>query len=123
MFQAEEFGVPWFAARLQQHRESPLEGEVCSIALIYEQANERSKHDRITTGFSTYLPESGAFYHAARWEKTLFSLDKDGSPFRSELIWTLTTPRPEMGVTTDFFQYAIYLRFSPASRGLNQRFY
>jgi hypothetical protein len=123
VFQAEEFGVRWCATRLQHHRESPLRGEVCSIALIYEQANERSKHNQITTGFSTYLPESGAFHHAARWEQTLYSLDEEGSPFRSELIWTLTTPRPEMGVTTDFFQYAIYLRFSPASRGLNQRFY
>ncbi len=122
VFQQREFDVNWLAARLRHSPDSPVKNEICSIALIYEQANQRSKHDQVTSGFSNYLPISGAFYQAVQWNLTLFSLNRPDSPFDRQLHWMLTTPPPESGVTTDFFQYAIYARFSPASRGVRNQF-
>jgi len=123
VFQQREFDVNWCAARLRRSPDSPVKAEICSIALIYEQANQRTKHDQVTGGFSNYLPISGAFYQAAQWDQTLFSLNKQGSPFRRQPHWMLTTPPPDTGVTTDFFQYAVYVRFSPASRGVRNQFH
>ncbi len=122
VFQQREFDVHWFAARLRHSPDSPVKNEICSLVLMYEQAHQRSKQDQVTAAFSNYLPISGAFFQAARWDPTLFSLNKQDSPFRRQLHWMLTTPPPDTGVTTDFFQYVIYVRFSPAARGLRNRY-
>ena len=50
---------------------------------------------------------------------TLFKLTGKQSSFNKELIWMLDRKEPQKGVTTDYFQYLLFLRGFKASTPLN----
>ncbi len=118
IFQAKQFGVEWLAARLDSDPLSPLQGRVVSIAYAYDDAMQKSKQAGSTQPLTSYVPDPGYALCNARGPYTLYRLDAPGSPYAEELSWMLATPRPESGVTTDYFQYVLLVRDGTASQPL-----
>lgn len=116
VFQDEEFGVDWLAARLACDPASPLAGRVVSIAYAYEDAQQMGKGSRPPQPLTTYRPDPGTMTCVAKTQYTLFRLDAPESPYASQLRWMHATPRPTGGVTTDYFQYVVLIRDGTAAR-------
>ena len=118
VFQAKQFGVEWLAARLDSDPGSPLRGRVVSIAYAYDDAMQKSKQAGNPQPLTSYVPDPGAALCSARGPYTLYRLDAPGSPYAEELSWMLATPRPDSGVTTDYFQYLLLVRDGTPSQPL-----
>ena len=118
VFQAKQFGVEWLAARLDSDADSPLRGRVVSIAYTYDNAMQKSKQAGSPQPLTSYVPDPGVALCNARGPYTLFRLDAPGSPYAEDLSWMLATPRPESGVTIDYFQYLLLIQNGTASKPL-----
>ncbi|NBB90005.1 MAG: hypothetical protein GVY23_02235 [Spirochaetes bacterium] len=118
VFQAKQFGVEWLAARLDSDQRSPLQGRVVSISYAYDDAMQKSKRAGNPQPLTSYVPDPGVALCNARGPYTLYRLDAPRSPYAEELSWMLATPRPESGVTTDYFQYLLLVRGGTASQPL-----
>lgn len=110
VFQDEEFGVVWLAARLATDPASPLAGRVVRITYAYEDVQQMGKGGRRRRPLTTYRPDPGTMMCMAETKYTLFRLDAPESPYASQLRWMHSTPRPTGGVTTDYFQYVVLIR-------------
>jgi len=89
-----------------------------SIAYAYDDAMQKSKQAGNPQPLTSYVPDPGVALCNAREPYTLYRLDAPGSPYAEELSWMLATPRPESGVTTDYFQYLLLVRDGTASQPL-----
>jgi erythromycin esterase len=115
VFQAQEFGVEWLAARLDSDEDSPLRGRVVSITYAYDDALQMQSGSARAEPLTSYTPDPGAVLCLATDRLTLYRLDAPDSPYAESLRWMHATPRPEEGVTTDYFQYLVLIRGGTAA--------
>jgi len=113
-----------FAGYLNNSVDSPMQGEVLSITYLYKDSSFS-----IPQGNGTYLVEEKTGYYwlhdefdiFPQYEYTLFKLTGQDSPFAQDVIWfdKGNAPPPD-GVTTDYYQYFVLIRNSPAATPLGK---
>jgi hypothetical protein len=115
-------GLLWFASHLNGS-DSPVEGKTLSIAFLYWDCylNLSSFGDRASSPYQMEtLP--GYLKHRPNISATLYRLVGPGSPFEAGpmpyLVWLPDRQCP----TTDFFQFAVLIRGSPASETYVEKF-
>lgn len=117
VFQGPQLGVEWLAARINSRDE--FAGTVCSLVLVYADSQRLSQDGTAVELLSTYASGMQILAELAGGKPLLVRLDGEGSPFSQELIWELATPQPASGVTTDYFQYLLYVPGAQAAQPLN----
>ena len=115
--QGPQLGVEWLAARINSRDE--FAGTVCSLVLVYADSQRLSQDGTAVELLSTYASGMQILAELAGGKPLLVRLDGEGSPFSQELIWKLATPQPASGVTTDYFQYLLYVPGAQAAQPLN----
>ncbi|MGM0438178.1 MAG: hypothetical protein ACQEQD_07885 [Bacillota bacterium] len=116
-FQEKQDGVNWFAAKLDNDVDSPLKGQILSIVYLYQNCTRINNNGEYSeTSMSNNI--SKQIDLLSQGEMTLFKLNGRQSPFSKDLIWMLGETKPKKGVTTDYFQYLIFLEDYKASTPL-----
>ncbi len=119
-FQQKQGGVNWFAARLDNEKDSPLKGKILSIVYLYQDCEHILNGNYRNDFLTTYVSKNRAMDQLGKGDITLFKLNGANSPYTQGLIWPLVVEKPEAGSTTDYFQYVILLKNSGPSTPLNQ---
>lgn len=113
--------IETIAARLDAAG-SPVAGKVLSIAYFYDRCRTLRRPRYRVARYSDDRRAVRPLVRAASGALTFFRLTGPGSPFASGLH--LLPEAPAEGtrgaVTTDFFQHAVLIRGSPASRPLDE---
>lgn len=113
-FQKKQDGVNWFASKLDNDGDSPLKGQILSIVYLYQNCTRINNNGKYSeTSMSNNI--SKQIDLLSQGEMTLFKLNGKQSPFSDNLIWMLDETVPGNGVTTDYFQYLIFLKDFKAS--------
>jgi len=110
-----------FAGYLNNSADSPVKGKVLSIRYLYQESAFS-----VPQGDGTYKVEHLTNYDWShdefdifpKYGYTLFKLTGSDSPFAQDLIWFETKGKPPDGVTTDYYQYFVLIRNSPAQTPL-----
>lgn len=120
VFQKNHKGVDYFASLLNS-ADSPVKNKLLSIMYIYKGCDRtvisqnRTYNSRAITTYSTENEQIDPFI---KDDLTLIKLNGEGSPFKSDLIWPDSTffPGTRVGneVTTDYYQYVVVIKNSPA---------
>ncbi|MCL6457147.1 MAG: hypothetical protein K6T85_03990, partial [Gorillibacterium sp.] len=128
IFQGEQEGIRWLSGLIDKQIPE-LQGKVLSIGYAYENciALLRMGMEYKPVRFDT-LEDAPYINHvwspfAEGHPYTLFRLNGKNSPFAKQLLWPLNQESgmpPLEGVTTDYIQYLVVIRDSPASKPLNQ---
>lgn len=102
--------IKWLAGFLQDNL---LKNKMLSVLIIYEnsECNYNNKIYRVNTINTKIKKEIDDIEHS-----TIYKLDYEQSKYRERLIWPMnnddsmfTIKVPTEGVTTDYFQYIIYI--------------
>ena len=107
VFQATQLEVNWLAYYLNADENSPVKGQVMSIATFYNDSERVKWKSEETQGVDSFIVDTDTL--GLRLEPNcfyLFKLNGHGSPFSRKLYWFFPNP-PKNGVTTDFFQYLV----------------
>ncbi|HAZ36271.1 MAG TPA: hypothetical protein DEF85_03200 [Clostridiaceae bacterium] len=100
-----------FAARLNG-KESPFKGKVLSIPYVYFNCKYKNSDNGGSNFITNSLNDALIFYDTSNSIATLYKLDSKDSPF-SRYLYSIKNPLG--GVTTDYFQYVLTIKDSPAS--------
>ena len=113
-FQRTVQNVQWLASRLDQNFDSPYQNRVASIVYLYDQSQALSIPSYQVFHYTNMSTPD--IFPMQAWPFTLYDLSNMPSPFNDKLTWLLNQPgSPSIDVTTDYFQYVIHIRQSPAS--------
>ena len=119
-FQEKQDEVNWFAAKLDNDEDSPLKNQILSIVYLYQNCTRINNNGEYSeTSMSNNI--SRQIELLSKEEINLFKLNGKQSPFNDNLIWMLSETAPKKGVTTDYFQYLIFLKDFKASTPLENR--
>lgn len=116
VFQGQVLGVDWLASKIA--RTERFSDSVFSMVLVYSGGERLSQDGSQTMPLSTYAGSTQVLPELAGGQPLLAKLDSAGSPFTEELIWKLTEVSPASGVTTDYFQYLLFIPGAQASTPL-----
>ena len=105
-----------FVARLNE-KESPFRGKVLSIPYLYFNCKYRDSSNGKSDFVSSLLNDALLFYDTSDSKATLYKLDSKDSPF-SKYLYLVKDPLG--GVTTDYFQYVLTIKDSPASKAYKE---
>lgn len=119
IYQARFNNIDWFAHRLQHYENSPVKDKVLSIANVYNNCKmmniidgEYGNPKDVTEGFGSF--DMNYFDTYSNGEITLFRLNSENSPLTKKGI----LPELPNNAITDFMQYVILVRNSPAETPL-----
>lgn len=107
VYQSEQRGVNWVASLLNQ--EEAYSEKVLSIVLIYQDSHSLRNFSYEVVPLDTYSTRSNVFREIGGDDPLLIKLDSPGSPFGEQLIWKTRDPKPWEGVTTDYYQYILFV--------------
>lgn len=116
-FQEKQDGVKWFASRIDNEVDSPLKDQILSIVYLYQNCTRINNNGKYSeTSMSNN--NSRQLEILSQDNMSLFKLNGKQSPFNEDLFWMLGETAPKKGVTTDYFQYLIFLNDYKASTPL-----
>ncbi|MFN7115987.1 MAG: erythromycin esterase family protein [Saprospiraceae bacterium] len=104
---------PSLANFLQYDIQSPVIGKVLSVFIAYQNSQYRKQRNE-GVGTVESLEKDNPYTQFAQSPYTLFGLTGTNSPFTRNIHWWITTEKPNGGVTTDYFQYLLLVKDSPA---------
>ena len=107
VFQGEQMGVDWFASFVDTTE--TYEGAIFSMVLVYEDSHYLTSFTHDALPFSSYQTESNLVGQLAAGKPLLVKLDGSGSPFDQEMLWKITGFSPVSGMTTDYYQYLLFI--------------
>lgn len=113
VFQKEQMGVTWLATAIDQTDE--FSGRVFSMVLVYHDSYYLERETNRPRHFGNYAWRAYLLAELAAGEPLLVKLDGAGSPFDQALEWKLSVVEPTQGVTTDYFQYILFIPGAKAS--------
>lgn len=118
--QSEVPKVKWFGTWLNQDKDSFTKGRVLTTMYFYDDCMMRLQNGRIAT--TTNITNQSLFQDFDTYTISFFRLNRPNSPFTQKLSWFVGNYSglyaPEKGVTTDFFEYGIYMKNQKAVIGL-----
>ncbi len=107
VFQDEQMGVDWFASLL--NKTETYEGAVFSLVLVYEDSHYMTSFSHDVLPFSSYQTKTDLLGQLAAGHPLLVKLDGAKSPFNEEMLWKIKGFCPVSGVTTDYYQYLLFV--------------
>lgn len=107
-------GIDWLATRMKQEENSPVFDRVLSINYIYYNCFILKKEPYQVEAFSNTIYTSD-FNQLGLGNYTLYKLTGSSSPFENQMIWLASLLTSPAGQTTDYFQYLISVKGSPAA--------
>jgi hypothetical protein len=101
----------WLAS-LMNKPGSPVEKKVLSIVYAYKdcQYMARSNGGYSVRSFSSYNDGDGLMEPYLKGDLVLFRLSGKNSPFENSLKWYLFDTMPMKGVTTDYYQFILFIK-------------
>lgn len=116
VFQGQQAGVDWLGSLISNT--DGFSNAVCSLAIVYADGEQRSQDGKQVLPLSNYAGNNQILAELAGDEPLLVKLDGINSPFGQKLVWKLRDAAPTRGVTTDYFQYLLFVPKTTASKPL-----
>src|SRR5690606_15828073 len=116
VFQGQQLGVDWLASRIDQME--GFAGSILSLVLVYSGSERISQDGTQPVPLDTYRSSAGILADLSGEQPLLVKLDGPESPFTQNLIWKLNEVAPTAGVTTDYYQYILFVPRAQASSPL-----
>lgn len=107
VFQGEQMGIDWFASFVDTTE--TYEGAIFSMVLVYEDSHYLTSFTHDVLPFSSYQTESNLVGQLAAGKPLLMKLNGSESPFGQEMLWKIKGFSPVSGVTTDYYQYLLFM--------------
>lgn len=107
VYQNEQMGVEWFASFLD--KTEVYNDTVFSMVLVYQDSHYMESFSHETLPFDNYLTGTNLLGQLAANNPLLVKLNGPESPFMEELIWNFRQALPLRGVTTDYYQYLLFV--------------
>ncbi|HMQ83055.1 MAG TPA: hypothetical protein PKA00_09110 [Saprospiraceae bacterium] len=117
IYQSRFSAIDWLATRMKRQEDSPVFDRVLSINYIYYNCFILKKEPYRVEAFSNTNYTSD-FNQLGLGNYTLYKLTGSNSPFENQMIWLTPLLTAPAGQTTDYFQYLISIKGSPAAIAL-----
>lgn len=113
VFQNEQMGVEWFASFLD--KTVGYQDAVFSMVLVYQDSHFMKSFSHDVLPFGSYQTKANLIGQLAAGKLLLVKLDGADSPFDQEILWKIKEVQPSKGVTTDYYQYLLFVPGAGAS--------
>lgn len=102
---------------IKNDAQSPTKNRVLTLHTMYENSHYMSLNTFKPVSF-TNLKSNNPYTALSTMDLTLFRLNNTPSPFEKKLLWW-DTEKSEGGVTTDYYQFVLFVRNAQASKPYN----
>lgn len=124
VYQKKQINVQWFASLLN-NESSPIKDKLLSIVYLYKDSYRMKNINYENASLTSYVDPSKTLENFIESDLTLFKLNGDNSPFNKSLMWFIggddVGPRPNEGVTTDYFQYVVFIKNAKPTTPFNKK--
>lgn len=101
-----------------------MKGKILSVIYVYKDCKEMMNKDYREIDLTTCNYNEKLISLFLKTDITLFKLNGKNSPFEQSLFLFLSEKfcgsKPSEGVTTDYFQYVVFIKNSKATTPLNK---
>jgi erythromycin esterase len=110
------------AAWLNNEKSSPVRDKICSITILYKDCSKMNPKTFMAESFSNFDDPKGIFDQMVQNGPAIFKLNNGDSPFNLHFIPLVSEDRYSefYGVTTQYYQYYLYIKNSSAEHPLGQ---